>query len=256
MKPLTIIKIGGKLLDDEAVLNRLVTSFSKIKTSKILVHGGGKRASEFCLKLGIKPKMLNGRRITDQPALEVATMVYAGLINKKLVSLLQGIDCNAIGFSGADGNLITAQKRPVREIDYGFAGDIQSVNASLLISFLEKGITPVFCAITHNGAGQLLNTNADTIATALATALAGHFEVSLKFCFEKEGVLADPLDEASVISVLSKEDYTTYRKNGTISEGMIPKLDNAFTARASNIKKVMICGVSGIIEQKGTEICT
>ncbi len=255
MNPLTIIKIGGKLLDDELALNHAITSFSKISTKKILVHGGGKRASELCLKLGIEPQMNNGRRITDQATLEVVTMVYAGLINKKLVSYLQHEDCNAIGFSGADGNLITAQKRPPKEIDYGFVGNVENVNTELLINLLEQGIVPVFCAITHDKNGQLLNTNADTIASVLASKLSSYFQIILKFCFEKEGVLADPLNERSVIPLLSKTDYVRHQQNGTISDGMIPKLDNAFDAKKSNIHKVMICGTNGILEQKGTEIC-
>ncbi len=255
MEPLTIIKIGGKLLDDELALNQIVTSFSKIKSPKILVHGGGKRASELCLKLELEPQMHEGRRITDQATLEVVTMVYAGLINKKLVSLLQSFDCNAIGVSGADGNLILAQKRPPRKMDYGFVGDVKNINTTLLTQFLKKRITPVFCAITHDGNGQLLNTNADTIASALAVALSDHFEVDLKFCFEKEGILADPTDERSVFPVLSKVDYALHQQKGTISEGMIPKLDNAFDAKKAKVNKVMICGVHGIIDQKGTEIC-
>lgn len=255
MKPLTIIKIGGKLLDDELALNQVVTSFSKIDTPKILVHGGGKRASEFCLKWGITPQMINGRRITDQSTLEVVTMVYAGLVNKNLVSQLQASQCNAIGFSGADGNLICAQKRLPGEIDYGFVGDVKRVNICLLSNFLNNGITPVFCAITHDGNGQLLNTNADTIASVLAITLSKQFEVVLKFCFEKEGVLADPMDDTSIISDLSKNDYTRHQQNGTISEGMIPKIDNAFAAKNANVTKVMICGINGILNPKGTEIC-
>ncbi len=254
MNPLTIIKIGGKLLDHKTTLHDTITAFAKIDRPKILVHGGGKRASEFSQKLGVKTQMINGRRITDEATLEIATMVYAGLINKQLVSLLQKMNCNAIGFSGADGNLIRSQKRPVQEVDFGFVGDVEQVNTSLLVTLLKQGIVPVFCAITHDGNGQLLNTNADTIAATLATALSNYFKVSLKFCFEKEGVLADPTDETSVFRDLSKKDYAFYQENGIISDGMIPKLDNAFTAKKSNVHKVVICGPNGILEQKGTEI--
>lgn len=255
MNKLTIIKIGGKLLDDELALQRAMTAFSKIKTPKILVHGGGKRATELCVKLGIEPKMNEGRRITDAATLEVATMVYAGLINKKLVGLLQHLDCNAMGLCGADGNLIIADKRPVKEIDYGWVGDVKTVNTTLLARFLAEGVTPVFCAITHNGQGQLLNTNADTIATEIASAMSSQYDVVLKYCFEKEGVLSNPADDFSVMPILSKTDYLHYRANGVIYDGMIPKLDNAFAAKQANISQVFICGESGIAQQKGTEIC-
>lgn len=255
MNPLTIIKIGGKLLDDELALNQIIASFSKIDSPKILVHGGGKRASELCKNLGIEPQMHEGRRITNHATLEVATMVYAGLINKSLVSRLQQHNCNAFGFSGADGNLIIARKRPAKTIDYGFVGDIEKVNTDLLTNLLEQKITPVFCAITHDKKGQLLNTNADTIASALASALSNHFKITLKFCFEKEGVLADLFDEAAVIPFLSKSNYEQHQQQGVISDGMIPKLDNAFAAKKAKVHSVMICGKNGILEQKGTEIC-
>jgi len=255
MPSLTILKIGGKLLDDEIKLNQVATAFSKIDNPKILVHGGGKQASELCLKLGITPHMINGRRVTDQPTMEVVTMVYAGLINKTVVSLLQSLDCNSIGVSGADGNLILSEKRGIQEVDYGFVGDIIDVDSLLIGDILNNGITPVFCAITHDGNGQLLNTNADTIAAALAIELSTKYEVILKFCFEKEGVLINPLDERSVIPLLTKSDYEQYQEKEIISEGMIPKLDNAFTAKKYNVNKVLICGIDGIINQKGTEIC-
>lgn len=256
MQTLSIIKIGGKLLDDTISLNQVTRSFSQLKGAKILVHGGGKIASELSEKLGIKPQMHQGRRITDKSTLEVVTMVYAGLINKQLVSQLQALNCNALGFSGADGNMILSEKRPIQAgIDFGWVGDVKRINTKLLISFLKKDIVPVFCAITHDGQGQLLNTNADTIASVIATSLSPYFEVNLKFCFEKEGVLANPNDDTSVLSDLSKSDYEKYKAEGVISNGMIPKIDNAFAAKDAQVHKVVICGVNGILEPKGTKLC-
>ena len=255
MQPLTILKIGGKLLDDQKQLSSALSDFSNISTAKILVHGGGKRANELCQQLGIEPKMWNGRRLTDASALEVVTMVYAGQINKKVVSHLQSLDCNAMGFSGADGNLILAKKRAAGAIDFGFAGDIEKVNTDLLIRLLENGITPVFCAITHDGNGQLLNTNADTIATELAASLAPHFAVTLKYCFEKKGVLRNPNNDASFMDQLNWELYQQLQQAEIISNGMIPKLDNAFAAKKAQVSKVMICGRDGINGNEGTEIC-
>jgi len=255
MKKLTVIKIGGKLLDDEKAWKIAMDDFSKIEGVKILVHGGGKMASEICSKLGIETKMIEGRRITDSDALDVATMVYAGLLNKKLVSYLQSRGDNAMGFSGADGNLVLSDKRPVGEIDFGWVGDVKTINTSLLTSLLTQGVTPVFCAITHNGQGQLLNTNADTIASVLAASLAKKYQTTLKFCFEKNGVLQDPLDDASVLKKLSKVSYLQQKKEGIISAGMIPKIDNALAAKQALVHQVMICGVEGIHQLKGTEIC-
>lgn len=255
MKSLTIIKIGGNLLDNEVELDKALNYFSNIDGAKILVHGGGKKTSELCLKLGIKPNMHNGRRITDQATLEVATMVYAGLFNKTLVSKLQNLNCNALGFSGADGNVILSKKRPVKDIDFGMVGDVESINDKLLINLLDNGFVPVFCAITHDGKGQLLNTNADTIASVLAATLSADYDVELKFCFEKEGVLSNPEDESSVFPKLSMEEYLANKASGVIYEGMIPKIDNAFDAKNGNVKKVMICGIEGINKAKGTEIC-
>ena len=258
MQKLTILKIGGKLLDDDTRLNEALADFSKIENAKILVHGGGKKSSELSRQLGIEPKMVEGRRITDAATLEVVTMVYAGLLNKTVVSRLQALSCDAIGLSGADGNVILAKKRPVKTIDYGFTGDVEQVNKPLIVNFLNQNLTPVFCAITHDRLGQLLNTNADTIATTLAVTLAQDFEVTLKFCFEKNGVLLDPANENSVIETLSPENYARYKSHGIISEGMIPKLDNAFAAIGAGVAEVIICGRGGIAPgsfQKGTTIC-
>ncbi len=242
IQPLHITKIGGKILEDEARLDQVLRNFVNLEGHKILVHGGGKRASEMSRRLGIEPRMHQGRRITDEPALEVATMVYAGWSNKKVVSLLQAGGCDALGLSGADGNAILARKRPVGEVDYGFAGDIEEVNTGLIRHLLFAQITPVFCAITHDGQGQLLNTNADTIAARLARALTPHYDVHLHYCFEKPGVLTDPDDDDTVIARLTFDSYRQYQQQGVITDGMIPKLDNAFGALRHGVKGVVICG--------------
>ncbi len=251
---LTILKIGGKLLDDDHHLGLVLSAFANIEGPKILVHGGGKKGSEISRRLGIEPQMVEGRRITDAATLEVVTMVYAGLLNKTVVAKLQALGCNAIGLSGADGNAILAKKRGAGAIDYGFAGDIETVNNALIVNFLENNLTPVFSPITHDGQGQLLNTNADTIARMLAVSLAQNFEVTLKFCFEKNGVLLDPSDDASVLPMLDSVAYEGYKSSGVISEGMLPKLDNAFAAKNGGVKEVWVCGIEGIAEQKGTLI--
>ncbi len=258
MNNLTIIKIGGKVLEDDRQLARALSDFARIGGPKMLVHGGGKRSDELCLQLGIEPKMVEGRRITDAATLEIVTMVYAGLLNKKVTGLLQSFGCNAIGLSGADGNAILAHKRTKGPIDYGFAGDIDAVNAPLLENLLETGLTPVLCSITHDGKGQLLNTNADTIATVAAAAMAPRYHATLKFCFEKKGVLANPVDETSVIPRLDQADYARYRQNGVINAGMVPKIENALDAKKAGVAEVRICGVGSIAPdaaQTGTEIC-
>lgn len=254
MRRLTMLKIGGKLLDDDTQLGSALAAFASIKGPKILVHGGGKKGSEISRRLGIEPQLVEGRRITDAATLEVVTMVYAGLLNKMVVAKLQALGCNAIGLSGADGDAILAKKRGAGAMDYGFAGDVETVNNSLIISFLENNLTPVFSPITHDGRGQLLNTNADTIARMLAVSLAQNFEVALKFCFEKNGVLLDPTDDGSVLPSLDAEAYERYKAAGLISEGMIPKLDNAFAAKNGGVKEVWVCGIEGIAKQFGTLI--
>ncbi len=258
MQQLHIIKIGGKILEDKPKLHQLLSDFSKIEGPKILIHGGGKKSDELCHKLGIEPRMVQGRRITDEDTLEVVTMVYAGLLNKNVVGILQSLGCNAVGMSGADGNVILCRKREKGTIDYGFAGDVERVNSSLLSSLLQEGISPVLCSITHDGRGQLLNTNADTIATELAKAMAPHFEVKLTYCFEKKGVLSDPTDEASVINKLDWETYKALKGKGVITEGMIPKIDNAFIALKAGVQKIVIGSPASIHPEssdKGTEIC-
>lgn len=251
---LTIIKIGGKLVENEQKLKELLDKFAKIKGHKILVHGGGKAASTWSQKLGITPNMIDGRRITDAATLEVVTMVYAGLYNKKIVSMLQAIPCNALGLTGADLNSIQSHKRVVKDLDYGYVGDIDFIQTSVLQQLLNNHITPVFCAITHDKNGQLLNTNADTIASELASALAPFYQTTLKFCFEKEGVLENPEDDNSIISKINLNDYQKYKTKGIISDGMIPKMDNAFSALNNKVEQVYICGVDAIHQDAGTSI--
>ncbi len=242
LSDLNIIKIGGNVIDDPAKLETFLEKFAALPGKKILVHGGGKIATRVASDLGLEAKMVDGRRITDAEMLKVVTMVYAGLTNKSVVANLQKYGCDAIGLSGADGNAIKAVKRPIREIDYGFAGDIlaDSVNGHAIRRFLESGFTPVFSAITHNGSGQLLNTNADTIASALAVGLASSYNVSLLYCFEKDGVLLDVNDNTSVIEVIKKADFTSLKEKHIVHEGMIPKLQNAFDAISKGVRSVFI----------------
>ncbi|MEM9848463.1 MAG: acetylglutamate kinase [Bacteroidota bacterium] len=239
-KQLHILKIGGNIVNDAELLAAELKAFSGLQGRKILVHGGGKKASAVCSSMGIVPKMVAGRRITDAPTLEVVTMVYAGLINKKIVAQLQALNCDAIGLSGADGNCIQAKKRSVTTIDYGFAGDIISINKNLVNSLLAQNIGLVFCSITHNQNGQLLNTNADTIATQLAIALADVYEVHLQFQFGQKGVLEDVHNEQSYLPQLSKSQYVHLKKAGIIFQGMIPKLDNAFEAKQAGVQQIRI----------------
>lgn len=260
---LYIIKIGGNVLDAPKALDRFLGDFADIKGKKILVHGGGKIATELGKKLGIETKMVEGRRITDEATIDLVTMTYAGLINKKVVAALQSKNCNAIGFSGADGNLIKATKRPVKTIDYGFVGDIEddSVNVELISSLLAQNVMPVVCPITHDGKGNLLNTNADTIAAVLAYATAKKFETHLFYCFEKNGVLLDVNDDTSFIRELKKPQYEELKNKKQIYEGMIPKLDNAFETIAKGVHSVYICNafhLPSIINNTqpiGTRIC-
>lgn len=240
---LAIVKIGGNVVNNPRELNLFLKEFAKISTPKILVHGGGREATVLSEAMGLKAKMVDGRRITDSETIKIVTMVYAGLINKRIVSLLQSIDVNAIGLSGCDGDIITSTLRSPEPVDYGFVGDIDpeaGVNVSALTSILSLGMTPVISAITHDGNGTLLNTNADTIATSLAIAMAKTHTVNLVFCFEMPGVLKDPEDKASVISSLSHDSYRDYKSVGIIAGGMIPKLDNAFRAINHGVKNVII----------------
>ena len=258
MKPqLQIFKIGGGIIDHEPDLFEFLRLFSEVQEPKILMHGGGKGASEMLQQLGIAPRMVNGRRITDAATLDLVTMFYAGKTNKRIVAALQRMGTNALGLSGADGNMIQALKRPVREIDYGFVGDLSaaSVNAGLIHQFLTLNLTPVFCPITHDGQGQLLNTNADTIAASVAKALSKQYAVALRFCFEKRGVLANVDDAKSVIIKINQEDFARLKDNGVIADGMLPKLENAFDALRFGVEKVTIEHALHINEKLNTTLC-
>lgn len=242
MKQLTVIKIGGNVIDNSEKLHQFLIDFTALPGEKILIHGGGKIATELGTSLGIEPKLVDGRRITDIETLRVVTMVYAGLINKNMVAQLQARGCNAIGLSGADGNVIQAVKRPVKEIDFGFVGDLgdTSVSVDTLDSLLKSKLVPVLCAITHNGEGQLLNTNADTIASAVAVAMSSVYDTRLVYCFEKKGVLRDVEDEQSLVAEIKRNDFEKLQAEGVVSGGMIPKLHNAFEAIRQGVKAVYI----------------
>ena len=239
-KPVTLIKIGGNIIDNPTELKQFLSDFSKIKGYKVLVHGGGKSATKMAESIGLVPQMIDGRRITDAAMLEVVVMIYAGQINKNIVAQLQANSTNAMGFSGADGNLIQSDKRNHPTINYGFVGDVKKVNTNLLDTLLSTGIVPVFCAITHDGKGQLLNTNADTIASELAIALSEVFDVTLNYCFEKRGVLYDAEDDSSVIENINPELYSKLKSEKAIHSGMIPKLDNCFNSLSKGVQKIKI----------------
>ncbi len=237
---LHIIKIGGNLIDDAGQLNTFLSNFSNLKGLKILVHGGGKKATELSIKLGIEPVLMDGRRITSNKDLEIATMVYAGLINKNITAKLQSLNGNAIGLTGADGNAIVSIKRTSVPIDFGFVGDVVAVNITFLQMLLTGNFIPVFCAITHDRNGQLLNTNADTIAADIAIALSNDYEVILHYCFEKQGVLLDINQEDSVIPLINSDKYNELKTLGVIDKGMLPKLENCFRALKNKVSKVII----------------
>lgn len=240
METLYVIKIGGNIIDDELKLSSFLRLFASLQGKKILVHGGGKLATKLANGMGIQQQMVEGRRITDAETLKIVTMVYAGYINKNIVAQLQANQCDAIGLSGADGNLILAHKRKHASIDFGFVGDVDMVNVSLIRKLVEENIALVVAPITHDGEGLLLNTNADTIAQEIAKAASKYFATTLIYTFEKEGVLRDIENETSVIPILFPEEYEQLKKGGHIFEGMIPKLDNAFTALAYGVNKVVI----------------
>ena len=251
---LTVIKVGGKIVEEEATLNQLLADFSAIEGYKVLVHGGGRSATKLAAQLGIESKMVNGRRITDAETLRVVTMVYGGLVNKNIVAGLQAKGVNAMGFTGADMNVIRSVKRPVKEVDYGFVGDVEKVNAELLGSLIRQGVVPVMAPLTHDGQGSMLNTNADTIAGETAKALAELFDVTLVFCFEKKGVLSDENDDDSVIPVITPELFQEYVDKGIIQGGMIPKLENSFSAIDAGVSQVVITLASAIHQEGGTVI--
>ncbi|MDI5897702.1 acetylglutamate kinase [Flavobacterium yafengii] len=239
-KPVTLIKIGGNIIDNPTELSQFLSDFSKIEGYKVLVHGGGKSATKMAESIGLVPQMIDGRRITDAAMLDVVVMIYAGQINKNIVAQLQANSTNAMGLSGADGNLIQSDKRNHPTINYGFVGDVKKVNTNLLETLLSTGIVPVFCAITHDGKGQLLNTNADTIASELAIALSEVFDVTLNYCFEKPGVLYDAEDDSSVIENINQELYSKLKAEKAIHSGMIPKLDNCFNSLSKGVQKIKI----------------
>lgn len=258
MKKLTLVKIGGNIIDDEKSLNAFLNIFQLVPGKKVLVHGGGKIATELSKKMGLNPEMVNGRRVTDAEMLKVVTMVYAGLTNKTIVAKLQGLDCNALGLTGADGNVIVAEKRPITDVDFGFVGDITeaNVNTEFLTSIINQNIIPVFSAITHDGQGQLFNTNADTIASTLAVALAPFYEVSLIYSFEKKGVLKDINDENSVISSINEANFNSFVEQKIIADGMIPKITNALQAVNKGVSRVIIKKANDLLDDRAGTIVT
>lgn len=253
MKKIHIIKIGGNVIDNDQLLDHFLNDFAAITGPKILIHGGGNLTTKFAQKLNIRQKMIEGRRVTDKATLDLAVMIYAGLVNKNIVSKLQAKQCDSIGFCGADGNLIISVKRPVTDIDFGFVGDVSEVHFRKIDQFLKMGITPVFSAITHDRNGNLLNTNADTLASKIAIALSEIYEVELTYCFEKKGVLMDIAKEESLLPTIHFKEYERLKLAKIISHGMIPKLDNAFEAVRQGVKKVKICHAENLASE-GTEL--
>ncbi len=250
---LTIVKVGGKVVEEADSLNDLLTRFSELEGNKVLVHGGGRSATAMAERLGVETKMVDGRRITDKPMLEVVTMVYGGLVNKSIVASLQAKGMNAIGLTGADLNYMQAVKRPVKDIDYGFAGDIVSVHVDELKLLVEKQVVPVLAPLTHDKNGQMLNTNADTIAAEAAIAFSRYFDVELVYCFEKPGVLQDAEDDNSVIDSLTHSQFKSLQQSGAIHTGMIPKLDNSFNAIEKGVSLVRITNIPSI-KSGGTKL--
>ncbi|NJB81528.1 acetylglutamate kinase [Wenyingzhuangia aestuarii] len=248
-KKLTIVKVGGNVINNAEALENFLTDFAALEGNKILVHGGGKRATQLAGDLGIEAKMINGRRVTDEATIEIVTMVYAGLLNKNIVATLQSKNCNALGLSGADGNSIQAHKRVVVDVDYGFAGDVDGINAQNIATFINGKMTPVFCAITHDGKGQLLNTNADTIASTIAVGMSDLYDVSLVYTFEKNGVLTSVEDDDSVITDINSEKYAQLKADGIIADGMLPKMENCFNALQQGVSEVII-GNPTVIKNK------
>ena len=252
---LTIVKVGGAVVEDELQLSQLLKDFSAIEGRKVLVHGGGRKATKMAERLGIETKMVDGRRITDADMLEVVTMVYGGLVNKNLVARLQANGVNALGLTGADANAIRSHKRPLKNgVDYGFVGDVDQANGEMLGGLIEAGITPVMAPLTHDGEGHILNTNADTIASETAKALADLYDVTLIFSFEKKGVLSNPDDDDSVIATINHADFENYKADGTISGGMLPKIENALSAVDAGVSKVIITLATAIDGKHGTTI--
>ncbi len=256
IQKINVVKIGGNVIDDPAALAAFLKLFSSLEGPKILVHGGGKEATRLSKDMGIETTMIEGRRVTDRATLDIVTMTYAGLINKRIVAMLQADGCDALGFSGADGNIIKATRRPANPIDYGFVGDIdpKDVNDNLIRVLLEAGITPVVCAICHDGNGTLLNCNADSVTAAVAIGCSRIAPTVLTYCFEKAGVLADIEDEASVIPLITEENFKTLKEDGVIAKGMIPKLTNALDSASKGVKEVRICKAENLLSDFGTVI--
>ena len=253
MNKLTLVKVGGKVVEEAASLHDFLIRFSKIEGLKVLIHGGGRSATAMASRLGLEAKMVDGRRITDQAMLEVVTMVYGGLVNKNIVAALQSMGINAIGLTGADLNYMQSVKRPVREIDYGFVGDVTSVRPDEINLLINQGVVPVLAPLTHNCKGQLLNTNADTIAAEAAVAFSRHYETELVYCFEKPGVLRNAEDDNSVISSLNYEEFKNLQTGGAIHTGMIPKLDNSFDAIKRGVSQIRITNIPGL-QSGGTRL--
>lgn len=255
MEKVTIVKVGGAVVEDNEQLAQLLTDFAAIPGKKVLVHGGGRRATKVAAALGIESKMVNGRRITDARMLEVVTMVYGGLVNKNLVAKLQAKGVNALGLTGADMDVIHSHKRPVKDgVDFGYVGDVERANGKMLQILIQEGITPVMAPLTHDGNGNILNTNADTIASETAKALAPYYDVTLIYSFEKKGVLSNPDDDNSVIPVITRSDFEKYQADGTIGGGMIPKIENALAAVDAGVKEVIITLATAIDGKLGTVI--
>lgn len=255
MEKLTVVKVGGAVVEDEEQLARLLNDFAAIEGNKVLVHGGGRRATKVAASLGIESKMVNGRRITDRDMLEVVTMVYGGLVNKNVVARLQANGVNALGLTGADMDVLRSRKRPIKDgIDFGFVGDVERADGKALQTLIGAGIVPVMAPLTHDGSGNILNTNADTIAGETAKALAPFYDVTLIYSFEKKGVLANPDDDDSVIPMITPADFERYKADGTVAGGMIPKLENAFAAIDAGVGRVIITLASAIDGNHGTVI--
>ena len=252
---LVVVKVGGAVVEDEAQLAQLLTDFAAISDKKVLVHGGGRRATKVAEALGIETKMVNGRRITDADMLSVVTMVYGGLVNKNVVARLQARGVNALGLTGADMDVIRSHRRPLKDgVDFGFVGDVDKVDGKMLSTLIKQGVTPVMAPLTHDGDGCLLNTNADTIAAETAKALAQYYDVTLIYSFEKKGVLANPDDDDSLIPMITHQDFIRLKADGTISGGMIPKIENALAAIDAGVSKVIITLVTAIDGKHGTVI--
>ncbi len=252
---ITILQVGGKIVENPETLNQLLHDFSALPGKKVLVHGGGRTATDMASRLGIETHMVEGRRITDADMLRVVTMVYAGLVNKNVVARLQGCGVNALGLTGADMDVIRSHRRPLKNgIDYGFVGDVDHVDGERLSMLVEAGITPVMAPLTHNGQGDMLNTNADTIAAETAKALAAHYDVTLVYCFEHAGVLTNPDDEESVIPLITREKFELLKADGTVSGGMLPKIENSLAAVEAGVKRVVITKANKIGTNQGTSI--